>query len=160
MYLISEDGWSGVRSPRSRLSSFMRICVHTHAKRNRLTVKDFSTTRSGLIAEDANCCICKIGGSFDSVRECEWFAVARPKRLIDLRPLIKRPVHPHPPHGRVVGTQQLCPRITLYPESRPFSLVEVGGFDDHRADPSLIVSKGPEADCAQRDYEICEDCTV
>jgi hypothetical protein len=128
-------------------------------------VKDFSTTRSGLIAQDANCCICEIGGSFDSVRECEWFAVARPKHLIDPRPLIKASgpsapttwlsaVETHP-------TQQLCLRTTtLYPEFRPFSLVEVSGFDDHRADPSLIVSKGPEADSAQRDYKTCEDCTV
>jgi hypothetical protein len=34
--------------------------------------------------------------------------------------------------------------------------VEASGLDDHLADPSLIVLKSPEADCAQRHYETCE----
>jgi hypothetical protein len=93
------------------------ICAQMHASRNRLTVKDFSITTSGLIVEDANCCNREIGGSFDSKRECEWFAVARPKRLI-CNGLLKRPVHPHPPS--VVGTQQLCLRINSVPRISPF----------------------------------------
>jgi hypothetical protein len=53
----------------------------------------------------------------------------------------------------VVKTRQLCPWATLHPEFRPFSFVEVCGFDDHCADPSLIVLQGPDVDCSQHDED-------